>query len=166
MPDTFEFHCFGGRFGERSVGALLGAMGLRPTVADEPGQLDVLDCGDGGVWVRGSGSAVGGLAPRIAAEVGRAMRHYRVRARKVDEGVLVEVDGATWWPDGRRVTIRGVEDRFEEDPSADLVNVATQALSVTVEVREQLHHDDASVERWVADVRQATPSVANEGPTG
>lgn len=139
MPVAFEVHCFGARLGGRPVPAILAAIGLQPR---DDGDVDVLDCGDGGVWIRG-GPAVDGMPGRMAAEVGRAVRHYRVRAETVDEGVRVEVDGATWWPDGRRVEIRAVTDRFDDDPSADLLELATQALSVTLEVHEDLHEDRA-----------------------
>lgn len=141
MPEAFEYHCFGGRLGDRPVDTMLAGIGLVPA-GPEPGDVDVLTCGDGGIWVRGGGAGMAELARRVAVEGGRAVRHYRVRVQAGEEGVAVEVDGATWWPDGRRVVIGGVEDRFVEDGSTDLVEIATQALSVTLEVHEQLHHDD------------------------
>ena len=79
------------------------------------------------------------------------MRHYRVRVTPATDPqpVTVSVEGATWWPDGRRVAIRGVEDRFDdEEASSDPAELASEALSVTLEVHEQLHHDDVSVARW------------------
>lgn len=139
MPAPCEVHCFGGRPGARPVSTMLEAIGLRPR---DDGEVCVLDCGDGGVWIRG-GSEVAPLAGRMAAEIERAIRHYRVRAEPIEDRVEVAVDGATWWPDGRRVEIRAVTDRFDDDPAADLLELATQALSVTLEVHEDLHEDRA-----------------------
>jgi hypothetical protein len=110
--------------------------------------VEVRDHGPLGVWVEGPADVVDQLGPAWAEALGAAVRGWLVRVRPGEGGARTEVRGVRWDPTGARTALATIDDDDADDPETLPAEIARELLQIVLEMYEQLHHDDARVERW------------------